>query len=88
VLAVRRDQQPPTDSARIEIWLSAASLGQVEELVADVFDQLKEWDIDTMVSQDRVAFDDRPRELNDLEHGSSATGVWAVSVQPLESRSH
>lgn len=88
VLAVRRDQQPPTDSARIEIWLSAASLGQVEELVADVFDQLKEWDIDTMVSQDRVAFDDRPRELNDLEHGSNETGVWAVSVQPLESRSH
>jgi len=86
VLAVKRDQQPPTDSARIDVWLSAASLGQVEELVADVFDQIKEWNIDTVVGQDRVAFDDRPRELNDLEHRSNATGVWKVSVEPLESQ--
>lgn len=85
VLAVRRDQQPPADRARIEVWLSAGSLGQVEELVADVFDEIKEWDIDTMVSQDRVAFDDRPRELNDLKQGSDETRVWAVGIQPLES---
>ena len=88
VLAVRRDQPPPADGAWIDVWLSAASLGQVEELVADVFDQIKEWDIDTMVSQDRVAFDDRPPELNDFVHGSNATGVWAVSVEPLESQNH
>lgn len=88
VLAVRRDQQPPADRARIEVWLSAGSLGQVEELVADVFDEIKDWDIDTMVSQDRVAFDDRPRELNDLKQGSGETGVWAVSIQPLESGTH
>ncbi len=87
VLAVRRDQQPPAEGARIDVWLSAASLGQVEELVADVFDQIKEWDIDTVVSQDRVAFDDRPPELNELVQGSSATGVWKVWVEPLESQS-
>lgn len=88
VLAVRRDQPNSADRARIEMWLSANSLGQVEELVANVFDEIKDWDIDTMVSQDRVAFDDRPRELNDLKQGSNDTGVWAVSIQPLESQSH
>lgn len=88
ILVVRRDQPSNSEHARIEIWLSADSLGQVEELVADVFDEIKEWDIDTMVSQDRVAFDDRPPELNDLKQGSEETGVWAVSIQPVESRSH
>ncbi|MFG0330908.1 MAG: hypothetical protein ACF8PN_13550 [Phycisphaerales bacterium] len=84
VVALAVSEQTEGQYAYVEMWMSADSLGQVEELAAEVFEGVSDWRFEMMVAQDRVPFDDRPEALIDIEPGSNEIGVWSVEVFPID----
>ncbi len=66
VLAVRQDRRGK--GAYITIWATAGSLSEMERLVNDhVEAKMPQWSFEGFFSVDRVAFDERPDELSDLD---------------------
>ena len=68
--------------AYISVWLTAGSLAQAEELLADALLDQSEWAFESVYSFDRVAFDDRPPDLQHLAPVRRRAAVHAVAVDP------
>ncbi len=65
VLAVRQDRRGK--GAYITFWATAGSLAEMERLVNDhVEDEMPQWSCEGFFSVDRVAFDERPDALAEL----------------------
>ncbi len=68
--------------AYISVWLTAGSLAQAEELLADALLDQREWGFESVYSFDRVAFDDRPPDLQHLAPVRRRAAVHATTVDP------
>lgn len=53
-------------TALLSVWLSARSWAELELLVSGVLEEYPEWEFDDWYAVTRVAFDDRPGELDHL----------------------
>lgn len=66
ILAVRQDRRGK--GAYITVWATAGSLAEMERLVNDhVEENMPEWSFEGFFSVDRVAFDERPDEMSELD---------------------
>lgn len=66
ILAVRQDRRGK--GAYITVWATAGSLAEMERLVNDhVEENMPEWSFEGFFSVDRVAFDERPEEMAELD---------------------
>jgi len=52
--------------AYVTMWITAGSVGEVEQLAAERLDREGLWSFQSFYTLDRVAFDERPEELSDL----------------------
>jgi len=68
----------PEGGAYASIWATAGSLREVEHLITDTIDASGRWRFSDLYTLDRVAYDERPQELNDMPPGTRAPGVHIV----------
>jgi hypothetical protein len=79
VMVVAAD--PATESgAYVDVWATAGSLAEMEELIDEALDAQDEWIFDGIYSVERVAFDERPDELSDLPMRRTASGIHLVTL--------
>jgi hypothetical protein len=82
---VVEDSRGSTDkSAYMQVWASARSLSQLEQLIDAVFEQYPEWSLYECYAVTRVAYDDRPEELEHLKPRRTAPEVHLVQIFPNE----
>ncbi|MHC5004370.1 MAG: hypothetical protein ACYTJ0_14745 [Planctomycetota bacterium] len=62
-------------------WLSADSLTQAEELIADALREHPEWEFGEIYTIDRVAYDERPDELGDLAPRAPGPKVHLITFE-------
>ncbi|MFZ9691096.1 MAG: hypothetical protein ACO3EP_03570 [Phycisphaerales bacterium] len=79
VMVVAAD--PATESgAYVDVWATAGSLAEMEELIDEALDAQDEWIFDGIYSVERVAFDERPEELSDLPMRRTSSGIHLVTL--------
>ena len=76
------DPVDPTgvQGAYITVWATAASLEETERMVEQIVEETGEWVMSGMYSIERVAFDERPDELQDLPPRRMEPGVHLVAM--------
>lgn len=70
--------------AYVDLWATAGSLMEMEQLIDETLDSQGEWLFDGIYSMERVAFDERPDALSDLPMRRSESGVHLVSIDRWE----
>ena len=70
------------DGAYISVWMTAGSLAQAEELLEDALLDHPQWVFESIYSMDRVAFDDRPNELQHLPPTRRRAAVHSLRIEP------
>jgi hypothetical protein len=68
--------------AYASIWATAASMDQMEQMIADALEQHPEWVFGEIFTIDRVAYDERPDELADLPPNRREPEVHLVTIEP------
>ncbi|MCP3902375.1 MAG: hypothetical protein GY715_01970 [Planctomycetes bacterium] len=71
----------PTMEAYASVWATVDSLAGMEELVEAAIETLSGWELVTIYTIDRIAFDERPEELADLEPRRRRTEVHLVVLE-------
>ncbi len=66
--------------AYVDVWATAGSLAEMEQLIDEALDAQDEWIFDGIYSVERVAFDERPDELAELPLRRSESGVHRITV--------
>jgi hypothetical protein len=79
--AVSRPVNHESIETFVSIWATASSLTEVEQMVAAAVDDLGEWQLLDIESIDRMAYDDRPTELADLQPRRFESEVHLVVVE-------
>lgn len=64
------------------IWATAASLGDMEQMIERALEEHPQWAFGEIYTIDRVAFDERPDELGDLHPGRREPQVHLVTIEP------
>lgn len=79
----------PNVGAYCDIWATAGSLGEMEQLIHDALAKTPEWVFGEVYTIDRVAFDERPEELGHLKPSDRKSRVhllafdrWQEPPQP------
>ena len=67
--------------ADMSVWATAGSLSQLELLIDGMLRETDEWELDEIYSTDRVAYDERPDELADLDPRHKHAGLHLVSIE-------
>lgn len=70
----------PDRGAYLSIWLTAGSLSDVEQMIDDAMREQSEWEVNSIYSVDRVAYDERPDELADLPPRAREPKVHLIEV--------
>lgn len=70
--------------AYVDLWATAASLMEMEQLIDETLDQHGEWLFDGIYSMERVAFDERPDALAELPMRGRDSMVHLVSIDRWE----
>jgi len=70
--------------AYIDLWATAGSLMEMEQLIDETLDSQGDWLFDGIYSMERVAFDERPDALGDLPMRRRERGVHLVSIDRWE----
>lgn len=78
IVESEKDQQV----AYASVWVTAGSLTQAEDLIAQAMEAYPQWRIAEIFTLDRVAFDERPDELSNLAPRRNEAGVHAVIIEP------
>jgi len=73
--------EPDGTGADVTFWATAGSLGELEDLIADWFDEHPEWQLRNVLAMDRVAFDERPDELSTLPFRRGKPQVHRVEIE-------
>ncbi|MFO0895049.1 MAG: hypothetical protein U0574_08885 [Phycisphaerales bacterium] len=68
--------------AYVSVWASARSLSELNALVEAELDRITEWRFEMVYATDRVAFDERPPELQDLPLRRKQAEVHRVTIEP------
>ena len=66
-----------------QVWAIATSRRHMQEVVNEAIGTDVEWEYCELMSMDRVAFDDRPSELDDMSPILDADGILLYRVDPL-----
>lgn len=66
--------------AYVDVWATAGSLAEMEELIDEALDAQDDWIFDGIYSVERVAFDERPDELADLPMRRAESGIHLVTL--------
>ena len=85
VMVVSADEDSDR-GAYLNIWATAGSLSEMEQLIDEAIEAQPEWMFDGIYSIERVAFDERPEELASLPVRRSRAGVHLVTVDPWGER--
>ncbi|MDA1007712.1 MAG: hypothetical protein O2800_01725 [Planctomycetota bacterium] len=80
-IAVARRPGRTTVGAYITVWVTAASLDDLEELVMSTVEGLSGWEYEALYSCDRVAFDERPESLNEIAPRRQRAEVHQVVIE-------
>ncbi len=79
----------PNIGAYCDVWATAASLAEIEQMIQDALAQTPEWTLGEIFTIDRVAFDERPDELAQLTPADRRSRIhmltfdrWNGSPQP------
>ncbi len=67
--------------ADMSVWATAGSLSELELLIDGMLEETDEWALDEVFSTDRVAFDERPDELADIEPRRKRAELHLVSIE-------
>lgn len=70
--------------AYVDLWATAGSLMEMEQMIDETLDGQGEWLFDGIYSMERVAFDERPDSLADLPMRRGESGVHLVSIDRWE----
>lgn len=70
--------------AYVSLWLSARSLAEAETLAEETVERMPEWVFVDVYSVNRVAYDERPDELRELEPRRTEPAVHLVHVDEWE----
>ncbi|MFO0828569.1 MAG: hypothetical protein U0572_10535 [Phycisphaerales bacterium] len=73
--------EPDGTGADITFWATAGSIGELDDLIGDWFDDHPEWTLRNVLAMDRVAFDERPDELASLPYKRSAPALHRVEIE-------
>ena len=79
-IAMADPAEPRSGGAYISVWVTARSLDEAEELIEASVEGGGEWIMSAMYSIERVAHDERPDELADLEPRRSRTEVHSIII--------
>jgi len=74
----------PDRTAFMNVWASASSLSELENLIDEVLDRHPQWDFFECFSVTRVAFDDRPERLESLKPRRHVAEVHLVEFEAEE----
>ncbi len=85
VVLIAQSQQDEQAGAYVSIWLTAESANEVGQLVNQAMDDQTEWEMVDVFSLDRIAFDDRPDEMDKLQPRPTESKVHMVEVEPWSS---
>ena len=79
------DQEDPAGrrQAHAHVWAVAGSRREMQIMVDQAMRSDVEWEFQMLLSMDRVAFDDRPQELNALLPQVADAGVLLYRVDPV-----
>ena len=72
--------EPRAGGAYISVWVTARSLDEAEALIEASVEGGGEWIMSAMYSIERVAHDERPEELADLELRRHQTEVHSIII--------
>jgi len=70
-----------TQVADMWVWATAGSLDELDLLIERMLGETDEWVLDEIYSTDRVAYDERPDELAELEPRREHVEVHLVSIE-------
>ncbi len=68
--------------ADVVIWATANSLKQLEQFIIDAFEDHEKWTLTEVFAVDRVALDERPEALTDLELKQTEAKIHIVEIEP------
>ena len=68
--------------ATVSVWATASSISEMEELIEDSLERYPAWRVLELDTIDRVAFDERPPSLEELEPRRLVTEVHLVEFEP------
>ncbi len=79
------DQEDPAGRrhGQAQVWAIATSRRHMQEVVNEAIGTDVEWEYCELMSMDRVAFDDRPSELDGMSPILDADGILLYRVDPL-----
>jgi len=80
ILAISADGTPER-GAYINVWMTAGSLAQAEELLEDALLDHPEWVFESIYTMDRVAYDDRPPSLAHLPPTRRRAAVHELEIE-------
>lgn len=70
------------ERADVVIWATADSLEQLEQFVIEAFKDHKQWILTEVFAVDRVALDERPDTLTNLELKQTEAKVHIIEIEP------
>jgi len=79
-IAMAEPAEPRAGGAYISVWVTARSLDEAEGLIEASVEGGGEWIMSAMYSIERVAHDERPEELADLEPRRHQTEVHSIII--------
>ncbi len=79
-IAMAEPAEPRAGGAYISVWVTARSLDEAEALIEASVEGGGEWIMSAMYSIERVAHDERPEELADLELRRHQTEVHSIII--------
>lgn len=68
--------------ADVVIWATADSLKQLEEFVIEAFEDHEQWTLTEVFAVDRVALDERPDTLTNLELKQTEAKIHLIEIEP------
>jgi hypothetical protein len=70
------------EGAYASIWGTAGSLSEMEQLIASAIEQYPQWSFSDLYTIDRIAYDERPEELDALPPRPGEPAVHLIEFEP------
>lgn len=80
-IAVAEPTEPDGTAADIMYWATAGSIGELDDLVHGWFEAHPEWQLRSILSMDRVAFDERPEALASLPYRRARPQIHRAEIE-------
>jgi hypothetical protein len=80
-IVVAEPSEPDGTAADIMFWATASSIADLDDMIQEWFDAHPEWSLRSLLSMDRVAFDERPDALSNLPYRRLKNELHRVEIE-------